>query len=97
MTDFEDLRTDEVELVGEWVQHQSGVVSDHTCNRIEWLVAQLLERMAADSSGWDTLLRDPRDGRLWERTFPKSEMHGGGPPTLRLLSPAVAAAKYRVS
>jgi hypothetical protein len=95
--EFEDLRIDEAALVREWVQQQGGVVGDHTCKRIEWLVAQRLQRVATDPPGWETLLRDPRDGRLWEHTFPKSEMHGGGPPTLRLISPAVAAAKYRVS
>jgi hypothetical protein len=94
---FDDLRTDEFALVGEWVMQQGRVIADDTCRRIEWLVAQRLERVATDPSGWETLLRDRRDGRLWEQTFPKSEMHGGGPPALRLLNPAVAALKYGLS
>ena len=46
------------------------------------------------ASVWDTLFRDPRDGRLWEKIYPMSEMHGGGPPTLRLLPESDVVQKY---
>jgi hypothetical protein len=94
---FDDLRSDEVELVGQWIQRQGHVGGDQACERIEWLVAHCLERVATDTSGWETLFRDHNDGRFWERTYPRGEMHGGGPPTLRLLAPAIAARKYGVS
>jgi hypothetical protein len=91
-----ELQPDELMLSGKWLVEGGSVVADDVCRRIEWLVEAQLERLAADSSGWDTLYRDPRDGRLWERTYPQSEMHGGGPPELSVILPEVAAAKYRV-
>ena len=45
-----------------------------------------MERLNASGGGWETLYRDPDDGRFWKLTFPKSYMHGGGPPALILVS-----------
>jgi hypothetical protein len=70
------------------------VTADAVAKRIEWLTGEVLEPLASDSSGWETLFRDPGDGRLWEQTFPHSEMHGGGPPRLQVISENGAAAKY---
>ena len=67
---------------------------DAVCRRIEWLTAESLTELGRDSSGWDTLHVDSRDGRLWERTYPLSEMHGGGPPTLRLISREAAGERF---
>jgi len=90
-----ELAPEEVDLRGDWiVQKDRSVVGDAKEQRIEWLTAQKLERIANDSSGWDTLHRDPRDGRLWELTYTRSEMHGGGPRRLHVLSRDEAAAKY---
>jgi Immunity protein 27 len=90
-----ELAPEEVDLRGDWiVQKDRSVVGDANEQRIEWLTAQKLERIANDSSGWDTLYRDPRDGRLWELTYPRSEMHSGGPRCLHVLSRDEAAAKY---
>src|SRR6266566_6259105 len=90
-----ELPPKEVDLRGDWlVQEDCSVVGDATELRIEWLTTQKLERIANDSSGWDTLYRDPRDGRLWELTYPRSEMHGGGPRRLHVLSRDEAAGKY---
>ena len=91
-----ELQPNETVLTGDWLTEGGRIVADDVCGRIEWLVESRLERLAADASGWDTLYRDPRDGRLWERTYPRSEMHGGGPPQLRVISPDAAAAKYRI-
>ena len=89
------LRPTEVDLVGQWVPVGRGVQGDATCLRIQWLVSQRLERLGSDhTSGWETLFRDPRDGQLWELTYPQSEMHGGGPPRLRVITRQAAAAKY---
>jgi hypothetical protein len=76
------------------VQKDRSVVADATEQGIEWLTRQKLERIANDWSGWNTLYRDPRDGRLWELTYPQGEMHGGGPRRLHVLSRDEAAAKY---
>jgi hypothetical protein len=65
---------------------------DSTWNRIELLATSYLEKIAANS--WETLFRDPGDGRYWEHTYPQSEVQGGGPPRLSLLSVEKAHAKY---
>jgi hypothetical protein len=62
--------------------------------RIEWLTRHKLQRLANDFSGWNILFRDLRDGRLWELTFPQSEMHGGGPKRLHVISADEASARY---
>ena len=90
----DDLRADEVDLVGQWLDVGNRIVGDGVAARIECLVAERLERVGADASGWDTLYRDPRDGRLWEHTYPHSAMHAGGPPRLRCIATADAARKY---
>ena len=90
-----ELAAEEVDLRGDWVaQKDRSVVADATEQRIEWLTTQKLERIANDSSGWEILYRDPRDGRLWELTYPRGEMHGGGPRRLRIISRDEAAVKY---
>jgi hypothetical protein len=43
---------------------------------------------------WETLFQDHDDGRYWERTYPNSEMHEGGPPALVCVSEEEAKAKY---
>jgi hypothetical protein len=50
--------------------------------------------VAIDESGWLTLYLDPEDGRFWEESFESSEMHGGGPPTLRIISANDAKLKF---
>jgi len=90
-----ELVQEEVDLRGDWiVQKDHSVVADAIEERIEWLTTQKLERIAKDWSGWETLYRDPRDGRLWELTYPQSEMHGGGPRRLHVVSRDEAAGKY---
>ena len=91
-----ELQPDEIVLTGNWLVAGGSVIADDVCRCIEWLIESRLERLATDSSGWDTLYRDPRDGRLWEHTYPQSGMHGGGPPQLKVVSPESVAAKYRV-
>jgi len=90
------LRPDETLLVGSWVPKGKSVVGDSICERIEALLATVLVHVADDpkSGAWESLFRDPSDGRFWERFYPQGEMHGGGPPSLRCLSAADAAAKY---
>jgi hypothetical protein len=90
-----ELAPEEIDLRGDWiVQTDRSVMANAIEKRIEWLITQKLERIGSDSSGWDTLYRDPRDGRLWELTYPRSEMHGGGPRRLHVVSRGEAAVKY---
>jgi hypothetical protein len=86
------LTPTETELIRGWEMVDGRVRADATCERIEWLVSSYLEKIA--SSNWEALFRDPDDGRYWERTYSKSEMHGGGPPRLTVLSVEKAHAKY---
>ncbi|MBM2854655.1 MAG: hypothetical protein HW417_1583 [Steroidobacteraceae bacterium] len=88
------LATSETHLLGAWLEKRDRIVADPTCKRIEWLIASHLVQLGADSSGWGELYRDPDDGRLWELTWPQSEMHGGGPPRLTCVSVDAARAKY---
>ncbi len=90
-----ELAPDEGDLRGDWlVQKDRSVLPDATEQRIEWLTKQTLQLLAKDPSGWETLYRDPRDGRLWELKYPQSEMHGGGPRRLLVVPRDEAAAKY---
>ncbi len=90
-----DLGPDEVDLRGNWlVQTDRSVVADVNEKRIEWLTKHRLQRLGRDLSGWETLYRDPLDGRLWELTYPQSELHGGGPRRLHVLSRDEATTKY---
>jgi hypothetical protein len=86
------LRPDETDLVGGWEVAGKKVVGDETCERIQTLLREQLEKVAG--SGWDTLYRDLGDGRYWELTYPQSHMHGGGPPRLTNLSVDQAREKY---
>jgi len=88
------LTPQETDLVGTWQMKHDTLVADPTCNRIEWLISEHLVRLASDFSGWVELYRDPDDGRLWELTWPQSELHGGGPPRLSCLTIEAARNKY---
>jgi hypothetical protein len=90
------LRPDETLLEGEWIVSAGGLVADETCKRIEVLTASVLKRLANDASGWESLFEDPADGRLWELYYPRSEMHGGGPPSLRNVTALQARSKYKL-
>jgi hypothetical protein len=92
-----ELQQDETVLIGSWLQESGSVKGDEVCQRIEWLIKSHLTSLAKDSTGWETLYRDPNDGRLWERTYPQSELHGGGPPQLRLISVDEAITKYQIT
>ena len=95
ISEHEELQPDETDLVGQWLNTGGRIQATPVAARIEWLVSERLKRLGADASGWDVLYRDPRDGRLWELTYPMSEMQGGGPPRLTVISRNAAASKYR--
>jgi len=91
----EKLAPEETELVGSWIDVDGHIVGDAVCKRIELLTSGYLEKLGLGPYGaWETLYRDLQDGRLWERTFPHSEWHGGGPTALRNLPEAEARRKY---
>lgn len=86
------LKPEETDLLGKWEVISGNVVADATCERIELLTEQYLDKVAG--GGWDTLYRDPNDGRYWELTYPESSWQGGGPPRLTYLSHEQVRAKY---
>jgi hypothetical protein len=88
------LRPDESRLVGAGVSSSVGFTADLTVRRIEDLVAHHLQFIGTDRTGWDKLYLDRSDERLWEMTYPESQMHGGGPPTLSVISANDASRKY---
>jgi len=90
------LQLHETDLVGKWIAEGGKVRADATCERINQLVAQSLQQVATDETGWDVLYRDPDDGRYWELIYPDSHMQGGGPPRLFVLSSEQVRAKYQV-
>ena len=86
-------------LIGTWLVEDGRARADAACERIEWLIAHHLKKIADNpqSGAWETLYRDPDDGRYWERTFPQGHMHAGGPPQLKCLTFQEASKKYGVS
>ena len=83
-------------LVGRWELVGGEVRADDVCRLIDQLTSTVLQKLATSRAGgsWETLYRDPRDGRLWERVYPQGHMQGGGPPTLRTLAETEARARY---
>ena len=90
------LLPEENEVLGTWTFDGQKMLADDACERIEKLTSQVLERLAfsKDYGAWETLYRDPVDGRLWERIYPQGELNGGGPPALRIISLDDARKKY---
>ncbi len=92
-----ELAPDETNLTEQWRITGNRALEDATTERIDWLTRERLQALGTTSDGWEQLFRDPRDGRLWELTYPFSEMHGGGPRQLRLITPTEARSKYHVA
>ena len=90
------LQPNEVELTGKWTFDGKRMHRDPVCERIEALTSQVLEQVAVSKlyGAWETLFRDPSDGRLWERTYPQGELQGGGPPRLAVITVEEAKRKY---
>lgn len=89
------INPSETLLIGRWLPgNQGGSIADDTCRRIDTLVRWHLTELGRDSGGWDALYRDPNDGRLWELTYPQSDVSGGGPPKLRYVTVEDARQKY---
>lgn len=84
------------ELIGSWILKDGHLTEDETSRLIEYLIQEKLQRIAVTSDGWEILYRDPQDQRFWELTFPKGEMQGGGPRTLRIISEEAAKLKFDV-
>jgi immunity protein 27 of polymorphic toxin system len=85
---------DRSELTGSWIIKDGHLIEDETSRLIEYLIQEKLQRIAVNSDGWEILYQDPQDQRFWELNFPKGEMQGGGPRTLRIISEEAAKLKF---
>jgi len=94
MADHVRLGPEDVDLVGRWVWTNGAMHGDATCERIKEVTANRLRELGRAEGGWSILYEDPEDDRLWELTYPQSEMHGGGPPRLTWVSRETARTKY---
>ena len=66
-------------------------------NRVrEYLEASCIE-VATDDSGWETLYQNKASKEFWVRTFPDSQLHGGGLPLLTMLSETEARKRFKFS
>lgn len=90
---FVELKPEENELVGMWLDLGMKVMGDAIADRVEWLTSTRLEKLAENGAELAELYRDPNDSRLWEKIRP----FAGGPPTLRCISPVDAAARFGVN
>ena len=81
---MDSLLPSEKSLRGSWIETKTGVEGDETCKRIHWLTENVLEFVK--SGNWEGLYLDPNDGRHWLLYYPQSELHGGGPPSMRVIS-----------
>jgi hypothetical protein len=92
--DFAELGPAEHVLAGSWSAADSGSTHDEIDQRIFWLVSRRLTLLGVAEGGWRQLYRDPRDGRLWELSFPQGSLHGGGPRRLECVAALVATERY---
>ena len=90
---FNDLKPEETELVGMWLDLGIKVTGDAVADRVEWLTSTRLKKLAENSEEFAELYIDSRDSRLWEKVFPFPD----GPPTLWCITQADAVARFGVS
>ena len=88
------IKSTEIEIAGNWIFEGTTMKTDNATKRIEQLIKEYLVEVSIAGNGWEKLFQDPKDNRYWELTFPKSEMHGGGPPLLKNISLAEVQKKY---
>jgi hypothetical protein len=83
-------------LTGKWLFSDGQMHGDATEDRIHWLIKNVLIKLrdSPEYGAWETLFRDPADGRLWERTYPNGGLQGGGPLQLECIGQIEAAEKY---
>ena len=81
---MKEISAQENLIEGKWISSGNTVKADDSCKRIEWLVSTALKHIGTDGDNWEAYYQDPKDKRYWVMFYPKSELHGGGPPSLRV-------------
>ncbi|EMO88916.1 Imm27 family immunity protein [Leptospira noguchii] len=88
------INSTETELIGYF--NENTKETNPIVERIRYLTENYLIKIKTDPSGWDILYQDPLDKRYWEKVYLKSELHGGGPPSLIFLTFEQANKKYKL-
>jgi len=88
------IQPHETKIQGAHFLKNGKIVADDNCDRIEHLIKNYLEYIKTDEAGWNILYQEPSNGRYWEKTFPQSESHGGGAPSLHSITIDEARLKY---
>jgi hypothetical protein len=88
------LKPEETELRGYWIDLGSSMTPDAAWERITILIQEHLELLAERNDAPARLYRDPADGRLWELTSIAPEMKDGGPPLLTCIGPERVRERY---
>jgi hypothetical protein len=91
------IKSDEVEIIGNWTLDGGHMVADSNCARISSLIQGYLQYIASSKDGWAKLYLDPTDNRYWELSYPHSDWHGGGPPNLAHISESEARSRYQLA
>jgi len=90
------IEKNETKIIGHWIFDGTRMIADDQCKRIDWLRNGYLQLITTDESGWLNLYRDSEDGRYWQLQFEHGGMmHGGGPPSLIMISEQEARAQYQ--
>lgn len=92
-----NIQPNEIKISGKWVSENGKLVADAVARRIDYLIQNELVEIGCSDDGWSVLYLDNTDGRYWELNYPDSGLHGGGAPSLELLTPDDASEKYKIS
>lgn len=91
------LKDGETKITGNWASQDDGkVVADENCKRIDWLTESFLQQIKVDGDAWRALYKNPENGDFWILSYPKSHMHGGGPPELSKISEYEAKEEFGI-
>lgn len=71
----------EKEIIGNWAFKDGKIVADSNCDLIDSMIKNDLIEIEVSEDGWTKRFK-VSNGNLWELTFPKSHLQGGGPPKL---------------
>jgi hypothetical protein len=88
------ISAQETLIEGKWISVGEKVEVDDSCKRIDWLVSNILNHVGTDGDNWEAYYQDPNDNRYWIMFYAQSELHGGGPPSLRVATESEKNLKF---
>lgn len=62
----------------------------------EDFIANSCIELATDDTGWETLYQCKATGEYWVKTYPNSEMHGGGEAQVTKISKSEAKVTFAI-